>query len=331
MRDRLFDNYKAILIILVVFAHAIEALIPEWEKHYIIHYIYFTIFCFHMPAFTFVSGYFSNPSRHKSVDSTGKLLMSYLLPYFLMNILYSVLGVLIEEAPPKSIFILFLPQWTMWYLLSLFFWKASLKYLYAIKFAMPVSLLLSLYIGLTQADTFFSISRTICFSPFFLFGSMISPAVISKIRDIKKAVFILLFLFCLASSALLMSFGPTSALYMMMPYEEMGQSPLMGILFRAGAMTIGFAFIVCIISLTSKKESRLTTLGEYSFPIYLLHSGLLRILAATEFKTNNVVVQMVILCVLTIIICFALGNSKVNAMVRKTIYTIGNIALKNKA
>lgn len=43
-----------------------------------------------------------------------------------------------------------------------------------------------------------------------------------------------------------MSLGPTSALYMMMPYEEMGQSPLMGILFRAGAMTIGFAFIVCI-------------------------------------------------------------------------------------
>ena len=55
-RDYLFDNYKAILIILVVVGHFIEV---ASEDNVGMQMLKWMIFSFHMPAFIFISGYFS--------------------------------------------------------------------------------------------------------------------------------------------------------------------------------------------------------------------------------------------------------------------------------
>ena len=54
-RDFLFDNYKAMLIVLVVVGHFIE-LAPD--ENVILRMLKWAIFSFHMPAFVFISGYF---------------------------------------------------------------------------------------------------------------------------------------------------------------------------------------------------------------------------------------------------------------------------------
>ena len=54
-RSLLFDNIKTVLIILVVLGHALEEISLEHEYGIIRACIY----SFHMPAFIFISGYFS--------------------------------------------------------------------------------------------------------------------------------------------------------------------------------------------------------------------------------------------------------------------------------
>ena len=55
-RDYLYDNYKAFLIFLVVIGHFIE---PAYTNHEFLYTLKWFIFAFHMPAFIFISGYFS--------------------------------------------------------------------------------------------------------------------------------------------------------------------------------------------------------------------------------------------------------------------------------
>ena len=55
-REYLFDNYKVLLIILVVIGHFIE---PCYDQNSFLYELKWGIVAFHMPAFIFISGYFS--------------------------------------------------------------------------------------------------------------------------------------------------------------------------------------------------------------------------------------------------------------------------------
>ena len=54
-RDYLFDNYKVLLIVLVVMGHFIE---PCYRINAFLYTLKWLIVSFHMPAFIFISGYF---------------------------------------------------------------------------------------------------------------------------------------------------------------------------------------------------------------------------------------------------------------------------------
>lgn len=55
-RDYLFDNYKVLLIILVIIGHFTE---PSYHNNDFLYILKWLIVSFHMPAFIFISGYFS--------------------------------------------------------------------------------------------------------------------------------------------------------------------------------------------------------------------------------------------------------------------------------
>ena len=55
-REYLFDNYKVLLILLVVIGHFIE---PSNDQNPFLYELKWGIVAFHMPAFIFISGYFS--------------------------------------------------------------------------------------------------------------------------------------------------------------------------------------------------------------------------------------------------------------------------------
>ena len=76
-REYLFDNYKVLLIILVVIGHFIE---PCYGQNSFLYELKWGIVAFHMPAFIFISGYFS-----KRIPSIKRLIQGGLYRILYMN------------------------------------------------------------------------------------------------------------------------------------------------------------------------------------------------------------------------------------------------------
>lgn len=163
-REYLFDNLKGMLIILVVFGHFIEIYITKDNK---IRYIYEFIYIFHMPLFIFISGYFS-----KKIDGIRKKSINNLLiPYIILNFLYYTYSYLIEGNHKINFFY---PGFTLWYILSLFFWRFFLKDIIKVNSKILIivsSILFGLAVGLVENNEYFlSFARTISFFPYFIMG-----------------------------------------------------------------------------------------------------------------------------------------------------------------
>ncbi len=79
-RDYLFDNYKVLLIILVIIGHFTE---PSYRNNDFLYTLKWLIVSFHMPAFIFISGYFS-----KRELTFAKLFQKLVIPYLIYEFIY---------------------------------------------------------------------------------------------------------------------------------------------------------------------------------------------------------------------------------------------------
>ena len=76
----LIDNFKSLLIFLVVFNHIIAFNLVKVDT--VVRYIWYAITIFHMPAFIFVSGYLSKKPQNV-LKNFKNLLIPYILGYSL--------------------------------------------------------------------------------------------------------------------------------------------------------------------------------------------------------------------------------------------------------
>lgn len=124
------------------------------------------IYTFHMPLFILISGYFSR--RDKPNVST---LLKPLVVFQTINVI--ILSLLGNDF---SFTYFLVPHWTLWYLLSLVFWRLMLRYTPEALLDRPyvylgIAMIASLVIGLVMPyGCILSIQRTISFFPFFLMG-----------------------------------------------------------------------------------------------------------------------------------------------------------------
>ncbi len=166
-RDSYFDNAKFILIFLVVFGHILRSFINGNE--FMLH-LYKFIYTFHMPAFILVSGYFAKNFKRKGY--VKKLAVKLIIPYLIFQGIYSVFYYLIQDESMASVNPID-PQWSLWFLVSLFFWNLSLyPFTKSPKmWALGASRGLAVMIGyLDFISETLSLSRTFVFLPMFLVG-----------------------------------------------------------------------------------------------------------------------------------------------------------------
>src|SRR3954467_6618617 len=116
VRTAYYDNAKFLLVFLVVLGHFIQSYIHDNK---IIFTLYTAIFLFHMPAFILISGYFAKGYKKKGYFK--KSVKKILIPYFIFQIIYSIYYYLIGKEE-KLAFDFVHPHWSLWFLLSLFFW-----------------------------------------------------------------------------------------------------------------------------------------------------------------------------------------------------------------
>ncbi len=283
IRDAYYDNAKFLLVFLVVLGHFIQSYIHDNK---IIFTLYTTIYLFHMPAFILISGYFAKGFRRKGylVTITKKLLGPYLIFQGIYSFYYFFAqNKNITEIDPLN------PQWSLWFLMSLFSWNLLL-FLFT-KWKMKFSILLSFTLGILVGyfegiDSYLSLSRTIVFFPLFLLGFYFRKEHFLKLRNHKVQFLSLLFftsffLICYISPELEYKW-----LFGSMPYHVLDQDGLMAGLIRMAVYGLTILATVGFLALVPTKNLFFTKWGTRSIYIYLLHGFFIQSFRNSEWVNS---------------------------------------------
>lgn len=307
-RSRYFDNAKLVLIFLVVFGHVIS---PLKDRDGVLFTLYTIIYFFHMPAFVMISGYFSKGFRKKGYFV--KIIKKVLLPYLIFQFIYS-LFYFFNGREDSIRFDIFHPHWSLWFLLSLFFWNVML-YLFARFKWVGVLIAFGLGIGIGYVDQiggFLSLSRTFVFFPYFLLGYMLNSENLNKIvRNrfsfpaaiaIISAVFIYLG-FSFPKDALPWLLGDSS-------YAAMGaDAPLAG-LYRVVQYSLTLMVVFAFLTFIPSIHFKLTKLGERTLYIYLFHGFVIKPVQALLPEGNITLLSghYLLMACFSFVVCLLLGS-----------------------
>lgn len=305
-RDYLFDNIKAVMLYLVALGHVINVYMGDGAVEYtLIKYIYL----FHMPMFSFVTGYFSkNPDRAREKAMTGAL-----FPYLLFQGIYVVMAKLMIMAGLVSfntdIFngSLLLPSSAFYYLLAVFFWKLFQKDLFRFRSPLLLSLVLGLAVSLTGQEQFHTgYGAVFSLLIFFTAGVLCDAQMIRKIRSLPRwfgAVILLL-------GIPVAYFTPYGMHSVRLTYLQEGFSNPQGIAFRILFYAVAFLMGAAIIMIMPARKTFLSGIGKASLIVYAGSTFLsphAYLLAASLLKLHSNralnLAGMIIFCMLLVWFC----------------------------
>lgn len=296
-RNYLFDNLKGWLLILVVFAHAIEY--ANYRCTGVMKYLYTAIYLFHMPVFIFISGYFSKKKNYKK-------LISFSITYLIWQMLIFPISLSILTKTPylKNYRAFYFPQVSYWYLMALIIWRFITPFVSKFKYSFIVSLIPSVLFGFLNLNInlqHFTIGRLIVFYPFFLSGYLSNGQTIEKFKKINKKLSLPLFLSILSIGTFIIHYlakygvNPERMNRILMPhywYSECYNNIWLSLVVKLTIMAIGFVSIPLCFNITRKAKTWLSDIGQNSLYIYLIHmifveSIRINYLKTLSFSTGN--------------------------------------------
>jgi len=324
IRYIVLDNYKGILIFLVVFTHFLyDYSLNNKEKfcYKIVKYIY----TFHMPSFIFCSGFLSKSENSRSFKTLSKLFLIYMIFNFSHGfILYLYIN--------RNLSLLVAYN-SYWYLLCIIYWRFSIQY-FANQFcSIPISFILSILIGFwKEISRILSLRRTFNFFPYFLVGYKLSKESFQKIIRIRKRFYIIiypLFVGFFIFSLKLLSEIEISYSMMTNSYKDYEEDIKM----RIKLFIFSFMYIIFSILIIPDIEIPfITKIGKNSLYIYTFHR-IFTIISYHEIflglqNDSNIILLSLFF---SIIICFIFGSNyftnSINILIN---YLHENINGKNK-
>lgn len=298
-RDYLFDNYKVFLIFLVVVGHFIG---PSVGCNNFLRILKWIIVSFHMPAFIFISGYFS-----KKELPFLKIVQRLAVPYIAYEIIYYLWYTFITHK--ETGLHLLKPKFTLWYLLALFLWRIVTPYVKKIPYHMILAILAGIIIGFSNMeDNFLTIPRALVYFPFYLAGTNFDRNTLTRWRTSPKVkkflilgiIAILLFLTYVG----LQRIAPMQVFYGRYNYISMKQGMMEGILWRILLYVIGFFMTFAFMILMPEKQLPFSYIGTRTMAIYLFHGLTYTFLEQCTKVLNNR--NRFTETILLLILCFAL-------------------------
>ena len=301
-----FDNAKFILIFFVVFGHMIRSFIEDSEM---IFTIYKVIYSFHMPAFILVSGFFAKGFYQKGyiVKITKKLIVPYLIFQLIYSIYYYYLN-----GQTKIEWDLLNPHWSLWFLISLFWWNLML--LLVSKYKAFTSIIISMIIGLLvgyvdYVTNYLSLSRTFVFFPFFLLGYYLTKDHIrflfkTRCRLVALAIFVIVFagFYCFPNNNYEWLLGSK-------PYGDISGASVTAMFTRLGFYFLSFLMVFSFMSLVPRKQYFFTQLGKNTLYVYLLHGFFIKTFRKSEIQNYfHDPEQFLLLVVMSLLLTLVLSN-----------------------
>lgn len=270
-RDLSIDTLKGFLILLVILGHLIGSLKFSWPG------VWNLIYTFHMPLFVLISGYLS-----KRDDTSVFTILKPLLVFQVLNII-----ILVILGHPFSFTYFLIPHWTLWYLLSLIFWRLILKYTPSKLINKPyiylgITLLTAVVVGLfLPYGRVLSIQRTISFLPFFLMGYYFR---IGKIQQKIWSNTIAIALLVIVSLVCVLEYYPANASVLLRGADNYTMHDLPNKIFILGCS------IICVFSIWNLKRevSWLAQIGKHSLFYYLYHGIIIEFLIVPIVEYYNI-------------------------------------------
>lgn len=303
-RNLLLDNLKGLLMICVVLGHFCE----QYElTHPRLKYIIFFIYLFHMPCFIYISGYFSKKYNFKK---NVKLIYQYVV----FGIIYTLI---VNRLPNVNVkFEISNAIWSLWYLLSLFYWRTLVHFIKTRKvaFVIIISFVCAIFVGcFKEIGNYFSLARTIGFFPFFLLGYYSDEHTLEKLRRINKGVIIAFLLIVLSSTYIIVHADliPLMFQWSSRSFYELGINYLNGIMYKIIILVLEILCCISLINLIPKKRTALSRFGENSITIYGFHAAIVYVITyfIKDVEYKGLIYLLVIL--LTILIAFILSSKPV--------------------
>lgn len=271
-----WDNYKLILIILVVTGHLMKEHLDYSRTARI---IYWWIYLFHMPAFIMVSGMFAKRSiRERRYE---KVFM-FLILYFMIKFLIFFSRVLLGERITMTLFSASGVEWYafalgVFYLLTMFLQKFDRRHIFVL------ALVLGCAAGYDKSiGDEYVLARIITFYPFFLLGFYLeSESVIAFTgkKTVKAAAVLALVL------ALLVGLFYIDEVYWTIDLIKGNTSYRIfakdvrayALFYRLGQYLISGVLVFSVFSLVPSRKLSFSYIGRQTLPIYALHYSVIEL------------------------------------------------------
>lgn len=280
-RSAYFDNGKFLLIFFVVLGH----LLTTYKDQQSINALYNVIYTFHMPAFMLISGHFAKGIFDK--DYLQKLAKKLVLPYAIFQIMYTIVYYYLYQRD-TFVIDLFNPEWSLWFLLSLFSMYLLLPLFTKMKkgLSLTIAVALSLLAGYVGfVGEYLSLSRTLFFFPYFLLGFYLKKEHISLFSARKNIVPALLII---AGTFLFFYLSPAfdyQWLFGSAPYAAMKSDLSLAFLQRLFVYLAGILMLYSFFALIPKKNYWFTVIGKYTLYVYLLHGFVVKLFRASPLES----------------------------------------------
>ncbi len=303
-RDLYWDSLKFVLIFLVVYGHVTPRYLEG--SHFnmaIFNYIYM----FHMPLFVFVSGRFSHMrDRKKYIDKILRLFETYMVFQIIRTLLQLWGGDEITYA------CLITPQWTLWYLVALIYWRLMVCYipetfLHYRKMVLFISFFICIIAGFIPINHSFAIQRTFFYLPFFVMGYYSSDFDILKlINKIPSfCAFLLLFVIFLFFFFLLDNKNLTYVHHGTFSYWSYDyQHTMFRFLARCIYVPVAIMMSICVMRLVPT-NAKLAKWGKVTLFIFIYHTFAINVLIGLT-KRDLIPQNDFLLFVYAVIITFGL-------------------------
>ncbi len=328
-RDIYVDNLKAILIFLVVFGHAIN---PFVEDSRLYKAVFDFVYSFHMPLFVFVSGVFCRKTTF--ADGLIRNSKTLLIPFLFFQLLYESIDFVIR-GEPSSYTMNLQPYWILWYLWSLFIWKAAVSLLPARPLTIITATLFTLAYNCTVDSAVpFGINRTIGFFPIFLLGYLYGKPILDKARNLDTRLSTLVALAGLSLFYLFTDFN-SPVFFHSETFAFLYHNPTTALIAQITTYTLTALFSLAILGLTPKHSNLLSTMGKNTLFIYLWHGFFIKALvisgiAGILFSKTAPAASITILFLISLCTTLLLGTSLVNRYSTIMINTFGKMLMRVK-
>ena len=277
MTERLdrYDNYKLLLIFLVVLGHLGN---KYAGSGYMMGCMQFWAYLFHMPAFVFVSGLFSKKAIE---ENRYHIILSYVRLYMLMCFAEFCNNYLLSGEMPGHIFTFTKCTGTEWYCLGMAWWYLATFVLKKAKPALvfPVLMVRCLASGyFSQVSSFLSIQRALLFYPFFYAGYVSDARKISGFAQKKPVRILSAAVIRVSVIVVALKFESITgwrnvfrARYTYMRLAKQGFTLEYGWLYRTVAYLVSALMGLSALSLTPNVRTIFTKRGRQTLPVYFWH------------------------------------------------------------